>query len=75
METAQRPTMATYSADVVILREGQWQDDRDLFEPKGKIAPAAEPMNYRVNKTFIRGVQVFDFETRNVVKLGTQKVA
>jgi dihydroorotase len=67
---------AVYAADLVVLKEGRWQVDPDLFESKGKVTPlAAEPMQYRVMKTFMRGTQVFDFETRNFTKIPVKKIA
>lgn len=67
---------AGYAADVVVLKEGKWQVDPDLFESKGKITPlAAEPMQYRVMKTFMRGIQVFDFEARHFAKIPVTRIA
>src|SRR5262249_30136593 len=65
-----------YAADVVVLKEGSWQVDPDLFESKGKVTPlVAEPMQYRVMRTFMRGIQVFDFETRNFTKIPIKRIA
>lgn len=54
-----------YDADLVIIEEGRWPVDPDMFESKGKVTPfVGEKLKYRIGKTFLRGVEVFDALTR-----------
>ena len=55
---------AGYEADLVIAEEGRWPVDPDLFQSKGKVTPfVGEKLRYRIRKTFLRGVEVFDAES------------
>lgn len=50
-----------YDADVVVLEEGDFLIVPDEFESKAKVTPfAGDDIPYRVKKTFMRGVEVFD---------------
>jgi dihydroorotase len=50
-----------YEADLAVLEEGTWLVCPDEFESKGKVTPlAGERMAYRVARTFMRGVEVYN---------------
>ncbi len=50
-----------YDADVVVIEEGDFRIVPDDFESKARVTPfAGEPISYRVKKTFMRGIEVFD---------------
>jgi len=50
-----------YEADLAVLEEGKWLVCPDEFESKGKVTPlAGAPMAYRVARTFMRGVEVYN---------------
>jgi dihydroorotase len=61
---------AGYEADLVIIEEGSWPVDPANFESKGKVTPfVGENLKYRIRKTFLRGAEVFNADTRTFTRV------
>jgi dihydroorotase len=64
-----------YEADFALIEEGNWLIDPDLFQSKGKVTPfVGEKVKYRVRKTYIRGTEVFDAETRSFTRVPVKHI-
>jgi dihydroorotase-like cyclic amidohydrolase len=62
-------------ADLVIVEEGRWPVDPENFRSKGKVTPfVGERLQYRIRKTFLRGVQVFDAERDVFIRTSVRQI-